>query len=114
MPVGISYYTLEAVGYLLEVYWRRAAAVRDFPAITHFLDFFPQTMDDPIARCGDTMGQFSCLSSAPALFADDRAAAAVRIVWGMFKNTGRMRKWACRSSGKTQRRQGFHDTGKRS
>ena len=101
VPIGISFYTLEAVGYLLEVYWRRIPADRDFIRIALFLGFFPQTMEGPIARYGDTAMQFSSLpekaeitrcgmpgiqaqSGVPRTL-EEMTASAMRICWGMFK-----------------------------
>jgi D-alanyl-lipoteichoic acid acyltransferase DltB (MBOAT superfamily) len=92
VPIGISFYTLEAVGYLLEVYWRRIPADRDFIRIALFLGFFPQTMEGPIARYGDTAMQFSDPLKKTGKPEDgvprtleEMTASAMRICWGMFK-----------------------------
>lgn len=82
VPVGISFYTLEAVGYLLEVYWEREKADRDFWRISLFLGFFPQTLEGPIARYSDTAKQFTD-SELPSL--ETIVWAVVRILWGMGK-----------------------------
>ena len=96
VPIGISFYTLEAVGYILEVYWKRIPADRNFLNIALFLGFFPQTMEGPIARYGDTVQQFSELGqwgrflcnsnrkSVPRTL-EEMTASAMRICWGMFK-----------------------------
>ena len=106
MPIGISFYTLEAVGYLLEVYWKRIPADRDFIRIALFLGFFPQTMEGPIARYGDTAMQFSGPMEKTEKTEDgvphtmekmenpedgvprtleEMTASVMRICWGMFK-----------------------------
>ena len=81
-PVGISYYTLEAVGYLLEVYWKRIAEEKDFVRLALFLSFFPQTLEGPIARYTDTAQQ---LTEGKPLTAQDLESGALRILWGLGK-----------------------------
>ena len=49
-PMGISFYTLEAVGYLADVYWERYPAEKHLGKFALFLSFFPQIMEGPIAR----------------------------------------------------------------
>ena len=82
VPVGISYYTLEAAGYLLEVKWKRIKPERDFVKLALFLGFFPQTMEGPIARYQDTADQ---LVSGKDLQSEDLRDGSVRILWGLFK-----------------------------
>ena len=85
VPVGLSFYTLEAVGYILEVYWKRIPAEHDFWAIALLIGFFPQTMEGPIARYGDTAKQFIAPEPAVPRNLQEMTSAAMRIVWGMFK-----------------------------
>ncbi len=85
VPVGLSFYTLEAVGYILEVYWKRIPAERDFFGIALLIGFFPQTMEGPIARYGDTAKQFTGETKLFERTAEDMASAIMRIFWGMFK-----------------------------
>ena len=44
VPIGISFYTLEAVGYMADVYWGRIHAEKNWAKIALFLGFFPQIM----------------------------------------------------------------------
>lgn len=82
VPVGISFFTLEAVSYLLEVCWGRAEAERDFCRVALFLGFFPQTLEGPIARYQDTAMQ---LTKGEGIRLENLRDGAVRIFWGLFK-----------------------------
>lgn len=50
MPLGISFYTLQAISYLVDVYRGKCAADRSFPRFALFMSFFPQIVQGPIAR----------------------------------------------------------------
>ena len=82
VPVGISYYTLEAAGYLLEVKWKRIKPERNFAKLALFLGFFPQIMEGPIARYQDTADQ---LVTGKSLQSTNLRDGSVRILWGLFK-----------------------------
>ncbi len=82
VPIGISFYTLEAVGYLLEVYWGRIEADRSFVRLALFLSFFPQTMEGPIARYQDTAQQ---LTAGKPVITENVLRGCHRILWGLFK-----------------------------
>ncbi|MDX8419702.1 MBOAT family protein [Stecheria sp. CLA-KB-P133] len=81
-PIGISFYTLEAVSYLTEVYWGREKADHDFCSVALFLSFFPQIMEGPIARYQDTAAQ---LTKGEGVHLAALQAGCVRILWGLFK-----------------------------
>ena len=53
-PIGISFYTLEALSYIIDVYNNKIKAERKVLKLTLFLSFFPQIMEGPIARYSDT------------------------------------------------------------
>jgi len=57
VPVGISYYTLKLVSYVVDVYWDRLAPSRQFSAVAAYAAFFPQILSGPIQRAGDFMRQ---------------------------------------------------------
>lgn len=54
LPIGISFYTLEAVSYLVDVYRETVTADRNPGRVALFLAFFPQIMEGPIGRYGQT------------------------------------------------------------
>lgn len=54
VPIGISFYTLSALSYLFDVYRRKIPADRSLMRIALFMSFFPQIMEGPICRYGDT------------------------------------------------------------
>ena len=57
VPVGISYYTLQSIGYLIDVY-RGEKAERNFFRYTLFLSWFPAIVQGPISRYHDLAPQF--------------------------------------------------------
>ena len=54
LPLGISYYTLQAIGYIVDTYRGKYRAETNFAKLALFLSFFPQIMEGPIARYTDT------------------------------------------------------------
>ena len=53
-PIGISFYTLEALSYILDVYYEKIEADKNILRVGLYLSFFPQIMEGPIARYSDT------------------------------------------------------------
>lgn len=82
LPVGISFYTLQAIGYVADVYRGGCAAQKHFGRYALFVSFFPQLVAGPIERSSSLMPQFE-----EALFFDAAAAASgLRLMaWGYFK-----------------------------
>ena len=56
-PMGISFYTLMAASYVLDVYHEKISADRNFWRVALYLSFFPQIMEGPICRYSDTAAQ---------------------------------------------------------
>lgn len=54
MPIGISFYTLQAVSYIFDVYREKIEADRNLGRLALFMSFFPQIMEGPICRYSDT------------------------------------------------------------
>ncbi len=52
-PIGISFYTFQVVGYLLDVYWGRDKAERTLWKHALFVSFFPQIIQGPISKHND-------------------------------------------------------------
>ncbi len=57
LPVGCSFYTFQAVSYVIDVYRGRLAAERHPGYLTLYLAFFPQLVAGPIERAGDLLPQ---------------------------------------------------------
>lgn len=53
-PIGISFYTLQALSYVIDVYNEKIEADKNFLRVALFLSFFPQIMEGPIARYSET------------------------------------------------------------
>lgn len=57
IPVGISFFTFQALGYFFDVYRRREAAERNFADYMLFCSFFPQTASGPISTASELLPQ---------------------------------------------------------
>ena len=57
LPVGISFYTFEAMSYTVDVYRRRIRAERDPTHFLLFITFFPHLVAGPIVRARDFLPQ---------------------------------------------------------
>jgi alginate O-acetyltransferase complex protein AlgI len=58
LPVGISFYTFQSIGYTLDVYFRRVEAERNFIVYAQYVAFFPQLVAGPIERAAHMLPQF--------------------------------------------------------
>ncbi len=56
-PIGISFYTLQAVSYMLDVYRGTTKADKNIGRLALFMAFFPQIMEGPICRYSQTASQ---------------------------------------------------------
>ncbi|MDD7402644.1 MAG: MBOAT family O-acyltransferase [Butyribacter sp.] len=82
LPMGISFYTFQAVGYLLDVYWNKCEVQTNFFRFTLFVSFFPQLMQGPISRYGDLS---KTLYSKHNFDWKQVRFGLERILWGYFK-----------------------------
>lgn len=57
LPIGISFYTFEAINYTIDVYRRRIPAERDLSHFMLFILFFPHLIAGPIVRAADFLPQ---------------------------------------------------------
>ena len=82
MPIGISFYTFQIIGYLADVYRGDIKAERHFGYYALFVSFFPQIISGPIGRAGSLIPQYR----EEKLFDSSKAFYAVKLmVWGFFK-----------------------------
>ncbi|GAK88224.1 probable poly(beta-D-mannuronate) O-acetylase [Nonlabens ulvanivorans] len=57
LPVGISFYTFQALSYSLDVYYDRIKATHHFGKYALFVSFFPQLVAGPIERSSHLLPQ---------------------------------------------------------
>lgn len=82
LPVGISFYTFQALSYTLDVYNRKIEATKDMVAFFAFVSFFPQLVAGPIERATNLLPQFY----ERRKFDYSQAVDGLRqILWGLFK-----------------------------
>ena len=82
LPVGISFYTFQALSYTIDVYKRRLEPTKDFIAFAAFVSFFPQLVAGPIERATNLLPQFY----KKRTFDYSKAVDGLRqILWGLFK-----------------------------
>ena len=58
LPVGISFFTFQAAGYLIDVYQGKYKAETNFVNFALFVSFFPQLLSGPIGRGGELLPQY--------------------------------------------------------
>ncbi|ODS55950.1 MAG: poly(beta-D-mannuronate) O-acetylase [Agrobacterium sp. SCN 61-19] len=68
LPIGISFYVFQAVGYVIDVYRKDTPATRNFVDFAAFIALFPQLIAGPILRFKDLADQFHSRSHSLALF----------------------------------------------
>ena len=81
VPVGISFFTLQAIGYVVDVWSKKIEAERSWLDHSLFVAFFPQIVAGPISRYSELMPQIkSCRQ-----FNSRYAVEGLRmLLWGMF------------------------------
>lgn len=82
IPLGISFYTFQTVGCLVDTYWQKYEPERNFGKFLLFVSFFPQLTQGPISKYEDL---------APQLFRGNDftyhnfSYGCQRMMWGYFK-----------------------------
>ncbi len=81
IPVGISFYTFQALGYLFDVYYRRENVEKSFVDYALFVCFFPQVFSGPISKAGELLPQIK----QKRTFKYDQGVQGLKfLLWGMF------------------------------
>ena len=82
LPIGISYYTLQVISYILDVYWERIEPEKSYLKILLFTCYFPQMVQGPISKYSEL---------APELFKEHKLDwhnikfGVQLMLWGFFK-----------------------------
>lgn len=82
LPVGISFYTFQAIGYTVDVYRGHISASRNLVIFGTYISFFPQLVAGPIERATNLLPQFMVSRTFDYSSAVDGMR---RILWGLFK-----------------------------
>jgi len=82
LPVGISFYTFQMLGYVIDVYNKKIPAERSLAAFALFITFFPQLVAGPIERAHHLMPQFK--RKRKFVFTVF-LSSMYRILWGFIK-----------------------------
>lgn len=82
LPVGISFYTFQALSYSIDVYRGEIGPTKDVIQFFAYVSFFPQLVAGPIERATNLLPQFA----KPRTFAYETGVDGMRqILWGLFK-----------------------------
>ena len=82
LPLGISFYTFQSMGYLIDVYREKQEPERNFCKLALFISFFPQIVQGPISRFGTLAEQLFRANE----FSYTRIKFGVQLMlWGAFK-----------------------------
>ncbi len=81
IPLGISFFTFQALGYMLDVYHGRVTAERNWWDYMLFVGFFPQIASGPISKANELLPQIKSVRE----FDQYKAVVGLRwLLWGMF------------------------------
>jgi alginate O-acetyltransferase complex protein AlgI len=82
LPVGISFYTFQTLGYTIDVYRRHIQPSRNLIDYLAFVSFFPQLVAGPIERASAMLPQFAQQRRLDFEMASDGCR---QILWGFVK-----------------------------
>lgn len=82
IPLGISFYTFQAMGYLIDVYNKKIKAEKNLFLYFLFISYFPQITQGPISRFTDLASQFR---EGRKFEAHNIKQGIIIILWGAFK-----------------------------
>lgn len=84
IPIGISFFTFQAAGYIFDVYFGKIKAEHCFRDYALFVSFFPQIAAGPISKAGSLLPQLKNLPS----FNYTKAVQGLQcMLWGVFLKT---------------------------
>lgn len=82
LPLGISYYTFQSMGYLADVYYRKYEPEPSLARFALFVSFFPQMVAGPISRFDQIK---ESLYGEHKFTTENLKLGAERMLWGYFK-----------------------------
>lgn len=85
LPVGISFYTFQALGYIIDVYRGDIKAERNLCRYALFISFFPQLVAGPIERAGNMLEQLKAIDKKQLFQYRQVKNGLLMMGWGMFQ-----------------------------
>lgn len=82
MPIGISFFTFQALSYSIDVYRGKITERYSLPDFMLFVAFFPTVLSGPIEKARNLLPQ---LRAYRAMTANAFMEGAVTFIWGLFK-----------------------------
>ena len=82
VPLGISFYTFQSIGYLLDSYWEKTAVEKNYFKVLLFVSFFPQMTQGPISDFSQLTKE---LFTEHSFQYKNYAWGFQRMIWGFFK-----------------------------
>lgn len=84
LPVGISFYTFQALSYSIDVYRGTIKAEHNILQYALFVSFFPQLVAGPIERSGNLLEQIHKMSRERMLSYKNISNGLILMIWGLF------------------------------
>lgn len=82
IPIGISFFTFQAIGYVCDVYFKKQEMERDFLSYALFVSFFPCILSGPINKASLVIPQIKAIRP---YFDYAKAVQGLKLLlWGMF------------------------------
>ena len=84
LPVGISFYIFQALGYIVDVYRGSIKSEKNFLKYALFVSFFPQLVAGPIERSGNLLNQIKEEPSHKLWDYQRVTSGLILMLWGYF------------------------------
>ena len=82
LPLGLSFYIFQSIGYVVDVYWEKVEPQKNFAKMLLFVSFFPQMVQGPISR----YHQLGAELTKKHNFSFEALEAGIGLMlWGYFK-----------------------------
>ncbi len=85
LPVGISFYTFQALSYTADVYKDEITAEKNFLKYALFVSFFPQLVAGPIERSGKLLTQIQNMNHKKMWDFEKVISGFAMMIWGLFQ-----------------------------
>lgn len=82
VPLGISYYSLSAIGYMLEIYWRRVKPEHSLINLFTVMTYFPHIVQGPISKYDSLLKQ---IQNLPGIEYNRICQGLQLMLWGYLK-----------------------------